>query len=760
MKNKFDEVIDLYALFDIYFINKKDKRNLPFIDVKEPNESRHGILSKWIKLIKAESIINSKPSPIRIEVKQFEYSDNIFKDCNTILEKINDNLFEYETDGLVFTPMDLHIPALNYKKTWDKSFKWKPPKQNTIDFLVKIKDEVKNELLEDKIVTYKTATLMCGFQQNEDGYLHPCADVLDDVPVDKIVGNDKRDTKKNFNDGYKPQKFYPSKPYDNEASICNIPTLNNNSTVQTLEHELIENNMIVEFYYDFSKPKKWRWIPLRVRYDKTRELRNGGKNYGNSYKVANNNWHSIHHPVEEDMIKSGNNIPTIDDEDTYYNRENKKDYTAGLRDFHNKVVKNMLINATSNIGDILIDYAVGKGGDFPKWINSKLSFVFGIDKSKDNIENHIDGACARFLNYKKKLSDYPDALFVPGDSSLKISTLDAIDPDNPDSIYKQVTNAVFNKGTKDVSKIGKAALRHYGKAKDGFHVSSCQFAIHYFFEKVSSLENFIQNIVDCTRVGGYFICTSYNGKKMFDYLSKYKKGESVVLKHNNGEKMWEVIKQYDFNEFNNDASCIGYAIDVYQDTINKMFREYLVNYDYFFQILEKYGFKLLTSDEAKEMNLPSSSGGFKELFTQLELDLEKGKISNNQIGRALDMDNQEKQISFFNNYFVCKKIHHVSQPVKLIDAIVDEEDGILISEIAKQVESNENDENNDEEEMKEKLSLEDPFSNLSVSLNESEGKEENVKEKKTTKNKTEKETEKETESKLPTKISIKKAKKK
>ncbi len=717
VKNKYDEVIDLYALFDIYFINKKDKRGYPFMNEKEPNESRHVILGKLIKLIKPESIINGKPSPIRIELKQFEYSNDIFNDCNTILQKVNDDLFEYETDGLVFTPTDLSLPKINYKKTWDKSFKWKPPKQNTIDFLVKTNDEVKNDLIEDKIISYKTFTLMCGFKEDEDGYLHPCADVLDDISVDKIIGNDKRDMRdKKNNDNYKPHKFYPTKPYDNQAYICNLP-VNYESIVETEEHQLIENNMIVEFYYDFSKPKMWRWIPLRVRYDKTRELRNGGKNYGNSYKVANSNWQSIHHPIEEDMIRTGENIPTIDDEDTYYNRDNKRDYTAGLRDFHNKVVKRMLINSTSNVGDILIDYAVGKGGDFPKWINSNLSFVFGIDKSKDNIENHSDGACARFLNYKKKLNDYPDALFVPGDSSLRITTLDAIDPDNPDSIYKHVTNAVFNKGTKDVNKIGKAALRHYGKAKDGFHVSSCQFAIHYFFEKVSSLENFIQNIVDCTRVGGYFICTSYNGKKMFEYLSKYKKGESVVLKHSNGEKMWEVIKQYEFTEMNNDASCIGYGIDVYQDTINKLFREYLVNYDYFFEVLEKYGFKLLTPEEAKEINLPSTFGSFNELYTQLELDLEKGKIEKNQIGRALDMDKQEKQISFFNSYFVCKKVHHVSQPVKLIDAIIDEEDTILMSEIAKDIDSkekqDEEDANSEEEkEMTEKLSIEDPFSNV------------------------------------------------
>jgi UDP-glucose 4-epimerase len=60
--------------------------------------------------------------------------------------------------------------------------------------------------------------------------------------------------------------------------------------------------MIVEFSYDFTRENGWRWVPLRVRYDKTAEYRQNLKQYGNAYKVANENWKSIHNPVTEDMI--------------------------------------------------------------------------------------------------------------------------------------------------------------------------------------------------------------------------------------------------------------------------------------------------------------------------------------------------------------------------------------------------------------------------------------------------------------------------
>ena len=49
----------------------------------------------------------------------------------------------------------------------------------------------------------------------------------------------------------------------------------------------------------------------------------------------------------------------------------------------------------------MIDYGVGKGGDLHKWIKSQLSFVLGIDKSKDCINNRLNGACVRYLKEKR-----------------------------------------------------------------------------------------------------------------------------------------------------------------------------------------------------------------------------------------------------------------------------------------------------------------------------------------------------------------------
>ena len=43
--------------------------------------------------------------------------------------------------------------------------------------------------------------------------------------------------------------------------------------------------------------------------------------------------------------------------------------------------------------------------------------------------------------------------------------------------------------------------------------------------------------------------------------------------------MWEIKKLYN-KRFSNTEECIGYKIDVFQESINNYIPEYLVNFDY------------------------------------------------------------------------------------------------------------------------------------------------------------------------------------
>jgi hypothetical protein len=273
------------------------------------------------------------------------------------------------------------------------------------------------------------------------------------------------------------------------------------------------------------------------------------------------------------------------------------------------------------------------------------------------LENRLDGACARFLNYKKDFKSVPYALFVNGNSSANIKNGSAML--NEKAIH--ITKAVFGEGVKEgmEQRLGKAVVRQYGKGEEGFNVSSCQFALHYFFESQTTFQNFMRNVSECTKVGGYFTGSCYDGKLIYNLLKSKKEGESIEL-YDDDIKIWEIRKEYDVDYFDDDASSIGYKISVYQDSINKMFPEFLVNFDYLERIMENYGFMLITRDEAKSIGLPEGSGLFGELFNQMLDESKTRKYKKNPYGSALEMNYNEKKISFLNRYFVYKKIRHVN----------------------------------------------------------------------------------------------------
>ena len=700
--NKNKEFINQYAAFDVYYIKKQDVRAYPFVvksDEEDIYKCRSQLLSVIYHNLDMVSIMNLKKtdkktakdiskeylrlddlmSPVSFTIKEFfpaVKSETIFEGCNTIMEKVSEGRFAYETDGLIFTHKYFGVGSNvvgksgpKTKITWEHSFKWKPPEFNTIDFLVTtIKTANNKDVVSSRspdgislgsvaqIDQYKTIELRCGFSESRDAFINPCQDIIDDK-LPEYKGTHKS------NDDYLPKRFYPTDPYDANAGICNIPLLNwcGNNCMLTEAGEEFGDNTIVEFRYDLEREEGWRWVPLRVRHDKTSKLLRGEKEYGNSYNTCNENWKTIHPTgrITEDMIRTGQDIPDIViSGDKYYNTPTGKFKTESMKHFHNLYVKKLLISSVSKPSDIFIDFACGKAGDLSKWIYSKLSFVFGVDLSKDNLENRLDGACARFLRERMKNKSMPYALFVNGNSSLNIKDGTAMLSDKG----KQITNAVFGKGSKDSEKIGKGVARQYGIAVDGFNVSSCQFALHYFFQSPETLKEFVKNVAECTRVNGYFIGTCYDGKLVFNKLRDIEKGDSVRIIED-GKKLWEIVKQYDNEVFEDDSSSIGYKIDVFQESINQVILEYLVNFDYFNRVMSNFGFELISPAEAKDNGLPNATGTFYELFLNMEEEVKMNRFKEKYYGNSLQMSDNEKEISFLNRYFVYKKVRAVNTDI-------------------------------------------------------------------------------------------------
>ena len=106
---------------------------------------------------------------------------------------------------------------------------------------------------------------------------------------------------------------------------------------------------------------------------------------------------------------------------------------------------------------------------------------------------------------------------------------------------------------------------------------------------------------------------------------------------------------------------------MFQETINKTFREYLVNYDYLTRTLENYGFVPVSSEELLKINAPfaHSSGLFSELFNKMNEDIKKNPRVGASYCEAPMMSDNERTISFLNRYFIYKKVRKVSDADKV-----------------------------------------------------------------------------------------------
>jgi len=151
--NKHGDAINLYAAFDVYYINKKSTREFAFYnnnDISDVEANKHkyrlNLLKQFVEHLKFASACD-----FTVKCKIF-YSDTanitIFQSCSTILSDIKDGIYEYNSDGLIFTPCNTAVASDRVgvagkltKPLWTHSFKWKPAEFNTIDFLVSLKKD-------------------------------------------------------------------------------------------------------------------------------------------------------------------------------------------------------------------------------------------------------------------------------------------------------------------------------------------------------------------------------------------------------------------------------------------------------------------------------------------------------------------------------------------------------------------------------------------------------------------------------------------
>lgn len=271
----------------------------------------------------------------------------------------------------------------------------------------------------------------------------------------------------------------------------------------------------------------------------------------------------------------------------------------------------------------LLDLAVGSGGDFMKWKMGLIKNVVGIDIYKENVEKGME-------YYKRQKSPKPDCIYLWGDSGQLLF---------PN--FKAALDDYYEK-----------KMRKIFLSKFSFDIVSLQFAIHYFFENEITLRTMLQNVSDNLKVGGYFIGTSLDGKKVFDLLKGMKNPAQGFIED---ELLWKIEKKYTLKSWNKEKANLGQKIEVFVSTIGIPHEEYLVNYDYVVEICKEYGLKL------------QKIRSFGEIYERYK---EKENAEELQ-----SMSEGEKVFSFLHNEFVFRKEKEASDNVykKLMELIEKEE---------------------------------------------------------------------------------------
>lgn len=105
-----------------------------------------------------------------------EYFEFLNKECDskTLNDKYKKSLLQF--DGLIFTPIDTEYVTENWNKFMNTQYKWKPPKEQTIDFyilntgkVVKLKGQVKDYKIVDLYILSRGNLQLFDFQGSSQG---------------------------------------------------------------------------------------------------------------------------------------------------------------------------------------------------------------------------------------------------------------------------------------------------------------------------------------------------------------------------------------------------------------------------------------------------------------------------------------------------------------------------------------------------------------------------------------------------------------
>jgi hypothetical protein len=682
-KNKDNKPVRIFMIFDIYWNGNKTPQPIHTYPFFNHSLSNRYDISRHLELIAFQVELYSVrklEGAIDIQVKEYEFGYlnkdkinpddidedelmEIFESSKLKLLQDKEDYFPYRIDGLIFIPATLSVgasmegsPVKNIGGEWKYNYKWKPPEENTIDFLVKtiklsqngkLIDQVTpySDVYEDgrkEIKEYKRLGLYVGYDKQKDTTINYCMSIL-----------------KGFQSNFTNDNAILFQPPDEKEMVhqTNIILDEGKMSCNNLEKEEIRDGDIVEMSYTPNNTKGILWEPLRVRRDKQKP-----QFFTTSFKI----WETIMKPVSPEMIqgvvKKKLLTGKLSSEQGEYYVSNKKIFggTEPLRKFHNLIKKKLIIGISSLIkSPKILDMSCGRGGDIQKYLHEhiKPELLVGID-----ISNNVSEACKRYYNEKTKVP----GVFIRGDTSKNIRTSQCKDiPEisDFDSVHTETMLQILYGNDKNIpEKYKKISPNYKGMAKDGFDIISSQFSVHYYFKDEETFMGFIKNINENIASGGYFIGTCYDGEKVFNLEEPISE-----MKDEMGNLMYKIEKKYTIGNFtfNEDdtSNMLGNEIDVYMDSIGQTITEYLVNFKYFAYIMQQNGWKLVVpkgikqphSSIFKEELITDQLGDFEKIVKQLETFKDNSDPDYTSKMDPMIYDTELQLLTSLNKYFIFQK---------------------------------------------------------------------------------------------------------
>ena len=644
---------DRFLLFDIMFLDGEDIRNLHIADrIKKLDILNHKCTDKYFKFETFNETSYSLDKLLSFYSKQLKgYIEFINLNKKVIQRKFyilckgidNSEIFkysvlmwnemkniDYKLDGLIYVGIEQKYTS-NPREVEFPVLKWKPEHLNSIDMYIE-------------------------YVRNNKGKVEDVFDNSDSTKPKNIVFR----IMNLFVGSIKDNKEIPIRFMHQEGLDQAYFTVQDGH-VRDENGIIVNDKTVVELSYkpDDSVSPQNRWHIIRTRYDKTFNVQQHSKQYGNNENVARKIFDTIINPIRfsdlENLSKdydtfiekmkqrvSTKIIEISKQDDAYY--QFKTDLNEQMRKYHN-YVKDLLFNyylpKTLRNGEIrklkILDIGVGRGGDVLKYYHSDVKEVVGIDPDINGLYNASDSAFSRYETQRKKKPYFTKMTFI------QASAGEVLESKKQGQIFPLMSDK--NKELIDL---------HLGGTKK-FDAINMQFSIHYLFN-TQSFTNLLKNINKHLKNNGYVIITTFDSHLVKKYLNGEKEKSEYFTDDNGNKQILFTIKDVSIGN--------QPGLDQAYDFFTAMFMnegsfetEYLV-YPEFIEEEFKKKCNLSLIDSMSFKDLMDQQETFFLNTTNSESDLKRKKFLDNVVSfynEKSSLNEASKQFSHLNRYYVFQK---------------------------------------------------------------------------------------------------------